>query len=222
MSRHSVEKITCPKCGKESDFMIWSSINTVLDPEMHGKVRTGEAFAFRCSHCGHVAGVDYGCLYHQMNDEMMIYYVPNPDAVEETYNMFRGDNKVLEMLGEAQKNYLYRIVQSKNEFREKLYIFDAGLDDRAIEIIKVFYAQKIHEDNPDIGFDEIRFESGEDDEIGLVFLEEGKPVASCEIGREFYNIVMKEYISELPDIRVDEIIIDWDWAMSIFRNKDDE
>ena len=222
MSRHSVEKITCPKCGKESDFMIWSSINTVLDPEMYEKVRTGEAFAFRCPDCGNVAGVDYGCLYHQMNDEMMIYYVPNPDAVEETYNMFRGDNKVSELLGEAQKNYLYRIVQSKNEFREKLYIFDAVLDDRAIEIIKVFYAHKIQEDNPDIEFDEIRFESGENADIGLVFIASGKPVASCEIGRDFYDIIMKEYIAEMPDIREDEIIINWDWALNIFRNKGDK
>lgn len=51
MSRHSMEKITCPKCGCESDFMIWSSINTVLDPEMFAKVRTGEAFAFTCPEC---------------------------------------------------------------------------------------------------------------------------------------------------------------------------
>lgn len=95
MSRHSVEKINCPKCGKESDFMVWSSINTVLDPEMYEKVRNGEAFAFHCPDCGHAAGVDYACLYHQMNDKMMIYYVPNPDAIEETYNMFRGNNKVV-------------------------------------------------------------------------------------------------------------------------------
>ena len=71
---HSVEKITCPKCGKESDFMIWGSINTVLDSEMYEKVRTGETFDFHCPDFGYVAEVDYGCLYHQMNDEMMIYY----------------------------------------------------------------------------------------------------------------------------------------------------
>lgn len=220
MSRHSMEKITCPKCGCESDFMIWSSINTVLDPEMFEKVRTGEAFAFTCPECGHTAGVEYGCLYHQMNDEMMIYYVPDPDGVEKAYDMFRGDSKVSELMGKMQDNYLYRIVQSKNELREKLFIFDAGLDDRAIEIIKVFYAQKLREDNPEISVDEIRFEAGENDEIGLVFIAEGRPVASCQIGREFYDIIMVEYVSKMPDIRKDEIIIDWDWAVDVFRNKE--
>lgn len=220
MSRHSVENITCPKCGQESELMIWSSINTVLDPEMYEKVRTGEAFVFRCANCGHVANVDYCCLYHQMNDEMMIYYVPDPEKVEEAYNMFRGDSKVAEMMGKLQQNYLYRIVQSKNELREKLFIFDAGLDDRAIEIIKVFYAQKLQKDSPEVAIDEIRFESGENDEIGLVFLNEGKPVASCQIGRDFYDIVVKEFISKMPDIREDEILIDWDWAVAVFRNKE--
>ena len=117
---------------------------------------------------------------------------------------------------------MYRIVQSKNEFREKLYIFDAGLDDRAIEIIKVFYTQKMQKDTPEIGFDEVRFESGENDEIGLVFIAGGKPVASCEIGCEFYDIIMKEYIAKMPDIREDEIIINWDWALSVFGDKGDE
>lgn len=219
MSSYTVEKITCPKCGCESDFMIWSSINTVLNPEMFEKVRTGEAFAFSCPKCGNIAGIDYACLYHQMDDEMMIYYVPDPDEVKKVYNMFQGNGKMSDMLGESQKKYLYRIVQSKNELREKLFIFDAGLDDRAIEIIKIFYSQKLREDNPEVEIDEIRFESGENNEIGLVFINEGSVVASCQIGRDFYEIVMKEYITHMPNIREDEIIINWDWAVSVFRNK---
>ena len=35
------------------------------------------------------------------------------------------------------QDYLIRIVMSDNQFREKLFIFDAGLDDRIIEIYKV-------------------------------------------------------------------------------------
>ncbi len=220
MSKHSVEKITCPKCERESDFIIWNSINTTLDPEMKEKVRTGEAFAFCCPDCGNTAGVDYSCLYHQMEDEMMIYYIPEPSEIEEAYNMFRGKNKASEIMGDMQENYLYRIVQSKNELKEKLFIFDAGLDDRAMEIIKVFYMQRLTEDNPNLEVDEIRFNASENDGIGLVFITEGKPVASCEISREFYDIIVKEYTSKMPDIRKDEIIINFDWAVNVFRDKE--
>lgn len=55
MSRHSIEKIICPKCGCESDFMIWGNINTVLDPDMKMKVRTKEAFSFTCTKCGNTS-----------------------------------------------------------------------------------------------------------------------------------------------------------------------
>lgn len=38
MSKHHMEKITCPSCHHEGDFEVWDSINTVLDPEMKEKV----------------------------------------------------------------------------------------------------------------------------------------------------------------------------------------
>ncbi len=219
MSSRSMKKITCPKCGCETDFMIWSSVNTVLNPEMFDKVRTREAFSFTCPECGNVADVDYGFLYHQMDARMMIYYVPEPSEVEKAYDMFRGDNKITKMFKQEQENYLYRIVRTKNELIEKLFIFDAGLDDRAIEIIKVFYAQKLLEENPEIRVDEIRFEQVENDEICLVFIVDGSPIASCQIRLDFYDVVVEEYISKMPDIRKDEIIIDWDWAVGFFKNK---
>jgi len=75
MSKHHMGIITCPKCGKESDFMIWDSINTTIDPEMKDKVRTGEAFIFQCPNCGERTNVNYTTLYHQMEDNIMIYYV---------------------------------------------------------------------------------------------------------------------------------------------------
>ena len=39
MSRHHIEKVTCPSCHHEGDFELWDSINTALDPEMKEKVR---------------------------------------------------------------------------------------------------------------------------------------------------------------------------------------
>ena len=37
MSRHHIEKVTCPSCHHEGDFELWDSINTALDPEMKEK-----------------------------------------------------------------------------------------------------------------------------------------------------------------------------------------
>ena len=39
MSIERTEIITCPKCGKNSSFTIWDSLNTMLDPEGKEKHR---------------------------------------------------------------------------------------------------------------------------------------------------------------------------------------
>ena len=44
MSRHHIEKVTCPSCHHEGDFELWDSINTALDPEMKEKVLNKSIF----------------------------------------------------------------------------------------------------------------------------------------------------------------------------------
>lgn len=59
MSKTRIMPVTCPSCGKDSDFTVWESINTMLDPEMKAKVRDGSAFTFECPHCGAEVQVEY-------------------------------------------------------------------------------------------------------------------------------------------------------------------
>lgn len=68
MSSHTKVIVTCPKCNKEHSIRIWRSINTTLDPEMKAAVRDRSAFLFECPSCGEKAYMDYGFLYHQMED----------------------------------------------------------------------------------------------------------------------------------------------------------
>ena len=48
MSRHHIEKVTCPSCHHEGDFELWDSINTALDPEMKEKVLNQSIFLYTC------------------------------------------------------------------------------------------------------------------------------------------------------------------------------
>lgn len=73
-----------------------------------------------------------------MEDRIMIYYVQNEEDYESACNMFSGEDmpEIFENL--MAEKYLYRIVTSPGELREKIIIFDNGLDDRVIEIAKIF------------------------------------------------------------------------------------
>ena len=73
MSKHHMEKLTCPSCHHDGDFEVWDSINTVLDPEMKEKVLNQSIFLYTCPNCGETFRLNYPILYHQMEDLVMIY-----------------------------------------------------------------------------------------------------------------------------------------------------
>ena len=130
--------------------------------------------------------------------------------------MFRGNSKMAEITEKMPSNYLYRIVRSQNDLREKLAIFDAGLDDRVIELAKLFYAGKYFSEHPEAESDVVYFRP---EEMELVFFREGKPVATGSMSKDFYDMVAEQYIAERPALREDDIIIDMDWAYNVIREK---
>ncbi len=71
--------------------------------------------------------LNYPLLFNDMIHSVMIYYC-SPDAVEETTDSVE---KQLTRFGIRS-----RIVTSQEALREKVSIFNADLDDRAVEILK--------------------------------------------------------------------------------------
>lgn len=215
MSRFNIEKIACPRCGKDSDFRVWSSINTALDPEMKKQVRTREAFKFVCPFCGADANVDYGFLYHQMEDQIIIHYAQGEESFNDAYNMLSGnDERLTGNLGlNLFEGYTKRVVASQNQLLEKLAIFDAGLDDRIVEIIKVIFWAQMQESHKDISVDEIFYYTEQDGSYGIQFMNEGQGVATASFDKEMYQEIVDEFNSKIQDALEDDIVIDTDWAL---------
>ena len=215
MSMKHKENITCPKCGKESEFTLWQSINTMIDPEMKNAVRDRSAFRFTCAHCGHTANVDYPFLYHQMEDRIMVQYAASDEAAQETCKLFTGgvDDK-MEMLKDLIKDkYLRRIVRSQNQLLEKLAIFDAGMDDRLVEIFKVFLMAEFMKQHPDAGAVELLLYTDKDQKHIIEVLGDGRSLGGAELTDEMYNAVKQQFSSSLKDIRDDDPIINQEWAL---------
>lgn len=83
MTIKDTRKIRCPKCGKESDFEIYGSINTELDPDLKEK-GAGRDGIFCLNVLTAVMGLILftPCLYHQMEDRLMIYLVKETEVEE--------------------------------------------------------------------------------------------------------------------------------------------
>ena len=210
MSKHYETMITCPKCGKEAPFRIWESINTTLDPEMKEKVKDRSAFLFTCPNCGEANYVDYGFLYHQMEDTIMIAY-SNTEEIDTPSGL---DNIFLK--GE----YLLRIVRSLNALREKIYIFDDDLDDRIVEIYKLFLYVKILDDAPDTEDVDIFYMGGEQPHFEAVTRQ--KFIGSSDFNQGFYDSLVEKYSDKIPELRHDDPIVNRNYAIKLFHSKDNK
>ena len=211
--KHEVD-VTCPNCKKAHPFGVWESINTSVNPEMKSAVRDKSAFLFVCPTCGEKSLIDYGFLYHQMEDKIIIYYADSDARAEEIKTMLAAED-ASEMVGDLRKGkYLVRVVRSLNELREKLAIFDAGLDDRIIEIYKIYVLsvyRKDHPDDHDIKTLYVRDPNGKRNLIQIIA--GGKTGGVSEIPEGFYKELCLQHLGSLPDLREDEPFIDRRWAL---------
>lgn len=222
MSKHYETQITCPKCGKEAPFRIWESINTTLDPEMKEKVKDRSAFLFTCPNCGDANYVDYGFLYHQMEDTIMIAYSNSDENEEEMYHLFTEEIETPLGLDNIflKDEYLVRIVRSLNALREKIYIFDDGLDDRIVEIYKLFIYVKILDDVPDTDGLNVFYMGGEHPHFEAVAKQ--KFIGSSDFNQGFYDSLVKKYSDQIPELRHDDPIVNRNYAIKLFHSKDNK
>ena len=222
MSLPTKMKITCPKCGKESDFTIWQSVNTSLDPDMKEKILSRELFKFVCPHCGAEIEIDYPFLYHQMKDKIMIYYVQDEEGYNDAVKVFSGEAP--EGKQDTEKlvmgDYLRRIVTSQNDLIEKIRIFDDGRDDRLIEIMKAYFVEPVAKENPDMGMFTLYYD-GDRERISFVIISEEKACGTFDAPEGMYEDLVKNLDGKIMDVREEEnFLIDFDWAVGMLMGGD--
>lgn len=205
---------TCPKCGKSSEFIKWDSINTMLDSEIKNKVKDFSAFEFTCQHCNAKAIVDYSFLYHQMEDSILISHCDSKEYADFMYNMLTG--KFAPAFGDfVEKGYIIRIVQSLEDLREKIFIFDDKLDDRIIEIYKLMIFSKLPDDGlfEDRSLLDILYSNDSSPHFDI--LVDGKFVGSAEFNRDMYDALYDDHKDLFSDINKDDPIIDAKYVYDI-------
>ena len=214
MSRKSEEIIKCPKCGEESNFIIWDSINTVLNPEMVDQVKQGNIFNFIRPKCGEVTQVIYPFLYNMMDKSMMIYYVME-EEVDDTIKMLDSLKELQEKTGVK-----YRVVCNPNYLQEKIRIFEDDRDDRIIEIMKlVFEANFV--DSPQYNGENYNdmIYLNQDGKKTIAILNDGVIVCGYDASDEVYENfcqLSKEFLDDK-----DEYLIDREWAFSYLEKIND-
>ncbi len=214
MSQHHIVELACPRCGQKTEFTVWDSINTALDPEMKEKVCTGEAFFFRCPNCVAKTFVDYATLYHQMEDHVMIWLMPgNPSEGIEQFESIKNGKAGIPLY----PDYYLRVVTSRYQLREKLLLLDWGWDDRFAEIAKLFSHEAIRIEHPELSIEELLFDQADDGKVCLGFrLTDGR-WGYLPFDYSLYKNVKEKWEDKLP--KEDAYVIDSAWAQGVIEKE---
>lgn len=225
MSEITKQTIACPKCGKLVGIDVWDSIDIPYDIEQKEKVLNNTFFKATCEECKISFPIAYKCLYNDMEQKYLIWLAPKFEEEEKAevaeYNeKLKTDNR----LRLAQGGYTYRVVRNDNELREKVLIFDEGLDDRYIETMKIVYVpafkKNIAKDSKILGLYFDKKSSGDGYQWVLLF-DNKKPVVT-DINMDIYED-MKEKLHDLVEEKTGEgfVQISAPWALDVMTSRVD-
>ena len=136
MSTEISKPVSCPRCGEAVETRMWPGVNAEVNPNLREQVLQETLFNWTCPACGYVAQMAYPCLYHDKGRKFMIYLIPNGGKTE--LDAVDVDH-AFPQIGYVQK----RVVSSLAALKEKILVFEAGLDDRAVELVNLALASVV-------------------------------------------------------------------------------
>lgn len=136
MPKTVIKEIICPQCNAVTEGKLYTSINATNNPHLRNEVLEEKIFDWTCHACGHKARLTYPLLYNDMKRRFMVYLIPDIDRfqladneLEEEFNNLKGIRK--------------RLAPNFNTFKEKIFIFENGLDDMAVELTKLAISESV-------------------------------------------------------------------------------
>nr|DAT36624.1 MAG TPA: CpXC protein [Caudoviricetes sp.] len=208
MSIPHKQTVKCPKCGEEIEFTLWQSINTEMNFAIPDII-SGKLFEVECKKCGYKTHVNYPMLFNDMIHNVMIYSVA-PDSTEET-------EKALDSLKKMYPGRT-RIVTDQSTLREKTAIFNAGLDDRVTEILKLIIMAQLQEQISGKELVGVFFVPGDEPKFEIAFKDGSGYVP---VTKEMYENLASQFNDKLS-AGDDEYYIDQDWAMAFLSSPDNQ
>lgn len=157
----------------------------------------------------------------------MIYLALSEETAEgfvESINWIESDPDRL-IHSNLSEDYTFRVVDSQRDLLEKLAIFDAKLDDRVIEILKLFILAQYFEQNKK----EREFESiiritfanvpNVENDYFLYITKDDEYVGETPFPRELYNKLETMYHSVLIKDSKKEFFVNKQWALAAYASK---
>ncbi len=151
------KRFECPNCGEPGAVKIDAIIRVSQNPGARDRVLCGAYFEWTCPKCDRQFLLDDVFLYYDDTRQFMIYYVPGyKETALPVPTLIRTKD------GFDYKNSTLRVTTRFLDLAEKIRIFEAGLDDRLVEAVKLYCGINIAKAGQPA--DDILFEEKDDDD----------------------------------------------------------
>ena len=136
MSNVISKEVTCPRCNHTSSAHLFISINATNDPQFKRDLLSGQLLSYKCPDCEYEGMYMYPLLYNDMKHRFMVYLIPQIDR-------FQLEDRALEDDYRNLKGIQKRITADFNSMKEKIFVFESGLDDMAVELTKYAISEMV-------------------------------------------------------------------------------
>lgn len=214
MATRRMVNVNCPHCSKESSFTMWQNIDSVEDPMLKQQIIDGTILDFKCPYCDYSVALHYDLLVNLRDDGVMLHMIANPEDAAKLPGLIEEQEKMLPVEAQAAARlYVQRIVPDLATLREKILIFDADLDDRVIELMKVVYSGQFAAQR---GFEpaHVFFDVNEKGERVFELYSDDDILATAPVDKDLYNSLQHAPKRKLKAIRKDRVyFVNKEWAL---------
>ena len=216
------QKIICPRCNTELEVELWDKVEMPYDAEQKDRIMKNTFFRAKCTGCETLLPIIYDCEYNDLERKFLIWIVPKfLDGEKARIMRYNNRLETDNTLKLAQGGYRYRIVRNDNELREKVLIFDEGLDDRFIETMKLAYVpvikNNIGEDCKILG---LYFDKNANGKYQWVVIFDKREPMVLNIDMNIYHD-MKEKLWDIAESKTPKglAIIEAHWALDVMNTR---
>ena len=199
--------VCCEYCGAEYDHVTHHVVEKQTNPNLAMDIVDDNFFYAVCPNCNRVVGVDHPVVYTDMEKKALLAYF------DSDIELSLAETQIGEWMKEFGVDSAYntvRVVSTQNELREKIILLNNNLDDRVIEILKLWSLDHVREDGNTQDFEEMRCAVLSDGSLNVDFV--GDEPMHIGLPRSYYDKLAKAMKNAL-DASKTPLVVSTEWAV---------
>ncbi len=154
------DSVVCPSCGAADQLEVWERIEATCNPERAAQLATGQVFLHTCPKCGAMAPLDYPVFYIDRDRHVAAFYPAGEgdlEALKQAFTQLIIKFRGIELATLGKGEFEVRLAAQRYEMVEKAAVWQAGLNDKVIELLKASLLEELAGRYPDRTFVDAQF-----------------------------------------------------------------